>query len=61
MNKDQVKGRIEEAKGKVKEVAGKVSGDEDLEQKGKMQNIGGKVQAGLGDLKKDIKNIVHGK
>lgn len=24
MNKDQVKGRVEEAKGKVKEVAGKV-------------------------------------
>jgi len=61
MNKDQVKGRVEEAKGKVKEVAGKISGDKDLEQKGQVQNIGGKVQAGLGDLKKDVKDIVHGK
>ena len=61
MNKDQVKGRIEEAKGKVKEVAGKVTGNKDLELKGKVQNIGGKVQAGYGDLKKDIKKTIHSK
>jgi len=59
MNKDQVKGRIEEATGKVKEVAGKVTGDKDLEQEGKVQNIGGKVQAGYGDLKEDIKTAVE--
>jgi uncharacterized protein YjbJ (UPF0337 family) len=55
MNKDQVKGRVEEAKGKVKEVAGKVVGNKDLEQKGKTQNTGGKIQAEYGDLKEDIK------
>ncbi len=60
MNKDQVKGRIEEATGKVKEVAGKVTGDKELEQEGKVQNIGGKVQAGYGDLKEDIKTAVEG-
>ncbi len=60
MNKDQVKGRIEEATGKVKEVTGKVTGDKDLEQEGKVQNIGGKVQAGYGDLKEDIKTAVEG-
>ena len=59
MNKDQVKGRVEEATGKVKEVAGKVTGDKDLEQEGKVQNIGGKVQAGYGDLKEDIKTAVE--
>jgi uncharacterized protein YjbJ (UPF0337 family) len=59
MNKDQVKGRIEEATGKVKEVAGKVTGDRELEQEGKVQNIGGKVQAGYGDLKEDIKTAVE--
>ncbi|NMG73982.1 CsbD family protein [Aromatoleum diolicum] len=58
MNKDQVKGRIEEAKGKMKEVVGKVSGDKTLEQKGKIQNISGKVRAGLGDLKEDIKDAI---
>jgi uncharacterized protein YjbJ (UPF0337 family) len=52
MNKDQVKGRIEEA-------TGKVTGDKELEQEGKVQNIGGKVQAGYGDLKEDIKTAVE--
>ena len=39
MNKDQVKGRIEEAKGAVKEVAGKAVGNKELEIKGKIQNL----------------------
>ena len=56
MNKDQVKGRVEEAKGKVKEVAGKAAGNKELEQKGRMQKAGGKIQAGYGDLKEDIKD-----
>jgi uncharacterized protein YjbJ (UPF0337 family) len=55
MNKDQVKGRVEEAKGTVKETAGKVTGKESLEQKGKLQKAAGKVQAGYGDIKHDIK------
>lgn len=59
MNKDQVKGRIEQATGKVKEVAGKVTGDKELEQEGKVQNVGGKVQAGYGDLKEDITTAVE--
>jgi len=58
MNKDQVKGRIEEAKGKVKEVTGKAVGNKDLEQEGKIQSVGGKVQAGYGDLKEDIKKTI---
>ena len=58
MNKDQVKGRIEEAKGKVKEIAGNVAGNKKLEQEGKTQNISGKIQAGLGDLKEDIKDAI---
>ena len=55
MNKDQVEGRIEEAKGKVKEVAGKIVGNKELEEKGQDQKNVGKVQAGIGDLKNDIK------
>ncbi len=56
MNKDQVKGRVEQAKGAGKERVGKAVGNKELEQKGKAQKIGGKVQAGYGDLKKDIKD-----
>jgi uncharacterized protein YjbJ (UPF0337 family) len=55
MNKDQVKGRVEEAKGKVKEVTGNILGNEDMELDGNIQKNVGKVQAGFGDLKKDIK------
>jgi uncharacterized protein YjbJ (UPF0337 family) len=61
MNKDQAKGRIEEAKGKVKEVAGNLVGNDDLELKGKIQKSGGKVQAAYGDLKQDVKDASKGK
>ncbi|AKJ95252.1 general stress protein CsbD [Thioalkalivibrio versutus] len=56
MNKDQIKGRVEEAKGQAKQTAGKVVGNEELEVKGRAQKAGGKLQAGYGDLKKDIKD-----
>ncbi len=55
MNKDQVKGRIEEAKGKVKEVAGKILGDKSMEIQGNVQKNVGKTQAGYGDIKRNIK------
>ncbi len=55
MNKDQVKGRIEEVKGKVKEVAGNVVGNKSLETEGLSQKVVGKIQAGYGDAKADLK------
>ncbi|MGZ4957472.1 MAG: CsbD family protein [Methylobacter sp.] len=55
MNKDQIKGRAEEATGKIKEITGKILDDDELEQKGNVQNNVGKVRAGIGDLKEDIK------
>jgi uncharacterized protein YjbJ (UPF0337 family) len=55
MNKEQVKGRIEEATGKVKEVAGQVVGNKDLEEKGSIQKNAGKARANIGDLADDIK------
>lgn len=61
MNKDQVKGRVEEVKGKVKEVAGKVVGNPELELKGVIQKNGGKIQAAFGDAKDDIKKASEGK
>lgn len=58
INKDQVKGRTEEAKGKVKEVTGDLVGNEELEIKGKIQKNLGKAQAKAGDVKKDVKDRV---
>lgn len=60
MNKDQAKGRIEEAKGKAKEVAGNLVGNDELELKGKIQKSGGKIQATYGDLKEDLKDASKG-
>ncbi|EGW21739.1 CsbD family protein [Methylobacter tundripaludum] len=54
MNKDQVKGRAEEAKGKVKEVTGKILNDDEMELKGNVEKKVAKVKAGFGDLKDDI-------
>ena len=56
MNKDQVKGRVEEVKGKVKEVAGDLVGNKSLEVEGLIQKTTGKIQAGLGDAKSEAKN-----
>ncbi len=56
INKDQIKGRVEEAKGTVKEAAGKLVGDETLEAKGNIQKNLGKVEAKFGDVKQDVKN-----
>jgi uncharacterized protein YjbJ (UPF0337 family) len=58
MNKDQVKGRVEEAKGKVKEVTGRAVGNHDLEDRGTVEKVGGAVQKNYGDLKADVKDAV---
>jgi len=55
MNKDQVKGRAEEAAGKVKEVTGRIIGDKEMEVEGKAQKSGGKLLAGYGDIKEELK------
>jgi uncharacterized protein YjbJ (UPF0337 family) len=56
INKDQVKGRVNEAKGKIKEVSGALVGNETMEAKGKVQKNLGKAQAKYGDIKHDVKD-----
>ena len=56
VNKDQVKGRVDETKGKIKELTGKLVGNEDLEAKGQAQQILGKARAKYGDVKKAVKD-----
>lgn len=51
MNKDQVKGRVEEAKGKIKEIAGKAVGNPRVEAEGDLEQMAGKVQKTYGDAK----------
>jgi uncharacterized protein YjbJ (UPF0337 family) len=56
MNKDQVKGRVEQTTGKVKEVAGKLVGNERLQTEGMADQVKGKVQAGYGDARENLKD-----
>lgn len=58
MNKNQIKGRIDQAKGKVKQVTGRIFGNKELEQEGRVQKAGGKIESGYGDVKKDIKDSI---
>lgn len=58
MNKNQIKGRIEQATGQVKQMAGRLVGKRELEQKGRNQKVGGKIQSGYGDVKEDIKDSI---
>ena len=58
MNKDQVKGRMEQAKGTVKETTGKTVGNKKLESEGQADKAVGKTQATYGDIKEDVKDAV---
>ena len=58
MNKDQVKGRVEQSTGKVKEVVGKLVGNERLQTEGKAEQVKGEVQAGYGDAKDKVKKAI---
>ena len=56
MNKDQIKGRVEQTTGKIKEAAGKVVGNDKLKTEGQTDQVKGKVQAGYGDAKENAKD-----
>ena len=61
MDKDRVKGSLEQAKGKVKEVAGKVTGDSKLEGEGKADQVAGKVQNTVGGIKDKAREMLDDK
>jgi len=58
MNKDQVKGRAEEAKGVVKEATGKLVGNERLQGEGLVDQAKGKAQGAWGDAKEKAKDVI---
>jgi uncharacterized protein YjbJ (UPF0337 family) len=61
MNKDQIKGRAEQAKGAVKEATGKVLDDKELQTEGKIDKVAGKAQAGVGDVKEKVADKLNKK
>ena len=59
VNKDEVKGKWEQAKGTIKDKAGELTGNERLEAEGEAQNAGGKVQESWGKVKRNVSNAVE--
>lgn len=53
-NKDEVKGKWEQAKGFVKDKAGEVTGNKDLEAEGEAQRAAGKTQETWGNVKHKV-------
>lgn len=58
MNKDQVKGRVDQAAGKVKEETGDLLGNKRMENEGRVDKNAGKTQAGYGDAKEKTKDAI---
>jgi uncharacterized protein YjbJ (UPF0337 family) len=58
MNKDQVKGRVEDVKGKIKEGTAEVTGNERLKAEGQLDQAAGKTRAAYGDAKENVKDAV---
>jgi len=59
MNKDRIKGSVQQAEGKMKEVAGKAVVDSKLENEGKAQQVAGKMQNAVGGFKDAVKEAVN--
>ena len=58
-NKDEVKGKLDQAKGGIKENVGKAINDRDLEDEGKADRASGDVQEGWGKTKRKVGETVE--
>ena len=54
MNKDQMKGKLDNLKGRVKEALGAASGDKQTQGEGFVERVKGAVQKKYGDAKEAI-------
>ena len=53
-NKDEIRGKLDEAAGTVKENIGRASGDLNLENEGTDQRFGGQVEGGVGKARRKV-------
>ena len=56
MNKDRLKGKVDEIVGSAKRQFGNVTGDSSTEIKGAVQQIKGKVETAVGNLKEAVQD-----
>jgi uncharacterized protein YjbJ (UPF0337 family) len=57
MNKDNVKGKMNDIKGRVKRQVGEWTGDENAQAEGTMDQVKGKVQNAWGNVKEGVKDV----
>jgi uncharacterized protein YjbJ (UPF0337 family) len=58
-NRDELKGKFDQAKGSVKETVGRAVDDRDLEAEGDADRAGGKVQEGFGKVKRKVGEAIE--
>ena len=58
INKDEVKGKFEQAKGKVKDKAGELTGNRRLEAEGEAEHAKGETRETWGKFKRGVSNTV---
>jgi uncharacterized protein YjbJ (UPF0337 family) len=61
MDKNRIKGSVEQAKGKAKEIFGKVTGDTKTEAEGKTEKASGKIQNTVGGMKDKAREMTKDK
>src|SRR5688572_15011098 len=57
-NKDEVKGKADQAAGRVKRAVGDATDNEDLQAEGDAQEAGGVVQGGFGKARREVGNAI---
>ena len=58
-NKDEVKGKLDQAKGSAKETVGRAINDRDLEAEGSADRSGGKVREGFGTARRKVGEAIE--
>ena len=56
MDKDRIKGAVNQAKGAMKDAAGKATGDAKLQAEGKADKLKGKIQNAAGGVKDSLRD-----
>lgn len=58
-NKDEVKGKFDQAKGAVKENVGRAINDQDMETEGEADRAGGNLREGYGTAKRKVGEAIE--
>jgi len=53
-NKDEVRGKVDQAKGRIKESVGDLKDDEDLRNEGEADRIAGNIEEGFGKGRRKV-------